>query len=310
MVNMIIRGMNRLSVMSYFSGRSRLVKTIIMGVFVAAFAALFTMRSAIDADTTIYPLPPSNLRSTMVDRYVRASGTFLTDGAVEVRTRLLGVFDRVMRFIPLMTPGVTEPLMVLDDNSPALRAGSNTVTLVGRILKGETREPDLYLNVTSPPSKVPYKIIVALSVVLMCGVVFAVLLNWLVRSVDYAITIPQILVDMAAKAQQPAKAPFLLWFGSLGGAYGGVVLREIPVSFKAIPAEARIVPVYQRDLWSVIIHRTRSARLMNIATSQGALPAVQLEFEDERGITRKGLVAASDHSVLDSMLSVLRYVGQ
>ncbi|MCL4410282.1 MAG: hypothetical protein M1356_08225 [Gammaproteobacteria bacterium] len=310
MVNLIIRSLNRMSAISYFSGRSRLVKTIVLGIFVAAFAALFTMRNAMDIDTTIYPLPPVNLRSTMVDRYVRASGTFLADGAVEVRTRLLGVIDRVMRFIPLMTPGAAEPLMVLDENMPSFRAGTNTVNLVGRILRGDAHEPDLYLSVSTPPSKVPYSVASAISVVLMCGVVLAVLLNSLVRSADYAVTVPQILVDFAAHTQHTAQSPFLLWFGSLGGAYGGVILREIPVSFKAIPAEARIVPVYQRDLWSVIIHRTRSARLMTIATSQGALPAVQLEFEDERGITRKGLVAASDHNVLDSMLSVLRYVGQ
>ncbi|MCL4504653.1 MAG: hypothetical protein M1140_01325 [Chloroflexi bacterium] len=286
------------------------MKTIVMGVFVAAFAALFTLRGAIDADTTIYPLPPMNLRSTMVDRYVRASGTLLANGAIEVKTQLLGVIDRVMRFIPLMAPAAAEPLMVLDDNLPSARAGSNTVTLVGKILKGETRQPDLYLSIMSPPSKDPYRVAGAVSVAVIGGIVIAILLNWLVRNADYAITIPQILVDWIAKAKQPAQTPFLLWFGSLGAAYGGVVLREISVSFKAIPAEAKIVPVYQRDLWSVIIHRTRTVRLMTIATSQGALPAAQLEFEDERGITRKGLVAASDRSVLDAMLAVLRYVGQ
>ncbi len=310
MADVIIRFMNRLSVVSYFAGRNRPVKTIALTLLIAAFGALFVVRGILDSDTTIYPLPPVSLRSTMANRYVRATGTFLSDGAVEVQSRILGVINRAMRFIPFMTNAGAEPLMVLDENLPPAGERIQTMTLVGLMQRGESRQPSLFLGVMNPPSKPQYRIAGLIAALIIGGILVEETLNWLVRSADYAIGVPQLLADLSKRSRKAKPVPFLLWFGSLGAAYGSVVLRHVPVSFRAIPAEARLVPANQRDGWSVIIHRTRTARLLTIATSHGALPAVHLEFEDERGITRNGTVAASDLSVIDSLLNVLRYVGQ
>jgi hypothetical protein len=47
-----------------------------------------------------------------------------------------------------------------------------------------------------------------------------------------------------------------------------------------------------------------------VATSYGPLPAVRLQFEDERGIVREGVIAANKQPTLHAMLDVLRFVGR
>src|SRR5262249_44837821 len=151
-------------------------------------------------------------------------------------------FWQTMRFIPLTTPGSAQTLLVLDENLPA--ANNDVVTLVGKILEGQPQQPDYYLEVMDPPSKLTYDIVAWVCVVLLVGVVAGVVLNWLVRRVDYAVNMPLGLGHIRRSHPRTSSNPLLLWFGSLGPGYGDVVLRQIPVSFRAIPAEARLSPAY------------------------------------------------------------------
>jgi hypothetical protein len=308
MINILISVLDGLARLCYFAGRKRHFRTGLFLACVMSFGALAWTRNMLTQDTTIYPLPPAAIRATLVNRYVNATGRLVTDGGYEVKSSIAGLFWQTLRFVPMITTGSNQPLSVLDDNLPA--TNGDVVTLVGKILEGQTEQPEYYLKVMDPPDMLTYEIVGWVCVTLLAIVFAGVILNWLIRRVDYAVTMPLGLANIQRIYPAAKKNPLLLWFGSLGPGYGDVVLRQIPVSFKAIPAEARLTPAYYPDLWAIMIRRPRLVRFTTVATSYGALPAVRLEFEDERGITRNGLIAASSSRLLDTILDVLRFVGQ
>ncbi|GEM_PF-2042415 len=314
MVNLFVRGLSGLSKLSYVVGYSRLAKAGVLAILAIAIASVVVNRSARSEDLTIYPLPAAHLRATVADRYVRTTGSILINGAYQVQTKLIGVIESSLRFIPFLPTDSPEPVILLDENLPVAGDDKTPVTLVGKFLRGDDALPDYYLKVSDPPSLAPYDMLGWVSVILLGLALVGGVITWLVRRVDYAIPIPFTAVANAEMQEAGAKKlgipPLLFWFGSLGAAYGDVVLREVPVSFRAIPAEAKLAPARERDVWSVTIHRARVVTLTTIATSFGALPAIRLEFEDERGITRDGLIAGNSRNVVDSILNVLRFVGQ
>ncbi len=307
MRNLIIHSLDWLARLCYLAGRSRHIKLGLFILCALAFGALVWLRTARTNDYTVYPLSPRYIKATLVNRYVKATGSLLYEGAYDVRSPLLGIFWQNVRFIPMSISGSNESLEVLDAGLPPRPVARNPVTLVGKILIGEDQYPDYYLRVADPPNPALYDALAWLCVVVIGGVLLGVAVNWMVRRVDYAINTP---FGMLNTADWHASAPFVLWFGSLGAGYADVVLRQVPVSFKAIPAEARLTPTGQPDSWAVIIRRLRVVQATTVATTYGALPAMRMEFEDERGITRNGLVAASDGSLMSKMLDVLRFVGQ
>jgi hypothetical protein len=318
LVGGLVRGLDTVARLCYFAGRNRTFRSGLFAACVVFFGALVWARTARSEDYTVYPLPPAAIRATLINRYVQASGHLLSDGAYEVKSTagIGGLFWQTLRFIPLSLTGSTKPLSVLDENLPANAFNPAGVTLVGKLQEGQPQQPDYFLRVMDPPSMMVYDLVTLAGMLLYALVIVGVVLNSLVRRVDYAITLPLGLGavrthDKAAKSEAAAgPQPFLLWFGSLGPGYGDVVLRQIPVTIRAIPAEAKLSPANHPDLWTVSIRRPRLVQLTTIATSYGALPAVRMEFEDERGITRNGVVAANQRSLITSMLDVLRFVGQ
>jgi hypothetical protein len=228
-----------------------------------------------------------------------------------VPSSIAGVIAVTLRFVPFLPSNSPEPLIVLDENLPIVAAQGAPITLVGKYQRGDGNMPDYFLKVGAPPSLLPYDIMGWVSVVLLAAVLLGGILNFLIRHVDYVLTVPFAGVASSAASNSTVSQvePRLLWYGGLGAAYGDVILREVPVSFRAIPAEARLVPSNERDVWSITIHRARLVTLTTVATSLGALPALRLEFEDERGITRDGVIAGSNREVIDKILSVMRFVG-
>jgi hypothetical protein len=307
MMKWFIRGLDWLARLCYMAGRSRYMKTSLFLICALAFGALVWVRTVRTYDYTIYNLTPRYIQATLINRYVRATGNLLYDGAYDVKSPLLGVFWQNARFIPMTIPGINQPLEVLDQGLPQNTPTNGPVTLVGRMLVGQDDYPDYYLKVMDPPSVALYDALAWLCLSIVGGVILGLIANLFVRHSDYAIDTP---FGMSDSADSNTTNPFVLWFGSLGAGYADVVLRQIPVTFRAIPAEARLAPAGRPDSWAIMIRRLRMVETTIVATSYGALPAMRIEFEDERGITRKGLVAASNRSLMDQMLDVMRFVGQ
>lgn len=311
MAGLMVRGLNLLSRLAYSAGGSRLMKVIVLVILAIVFGTIVASRSIRSEDLAIYPLPAAPLRTNVSNRYITATGRLLYNGAYVAPSPIAGFIAATMRFVPFLPVDSPEPLIVLDENLPPEVNGDTPVTIVGKYQRGDANLPDYYLKVGAPPSLLPYDIMGWVSVVLLAGVLAGGILNYLIRHVDYVITVPFMGVVSGAGSTNKnlLVEPTLLWYGSLGAAYGDVILREIPVSFRAIPAEAKLVPSNERDAWSVTIHRARLVTLTTVATSLGALPALRLEFEDERGITRDGVIAGSDRDVIDKILNVMRFVG-
>ena len=309
MGNLVVYSLDRLARLCYMAGRSRWVKTGLFVGCVLAFGAFIWARTELNTDFTIKPIPASFTRSDLLNRYVQVTGSLLSDGAYEIRTPLLGIFWRNIRFVPMSISGSSQSLLVLDEGLPQAPDHGTPVTLVGRVLLGEDEYPDHYLKVMDPPNPALFGSLIWVCLIFIGGTLLGVVINSQVRGADYVISMPFDKVSSAGGALQ-ATQPFALWFGSLGAGYGDVVLRQIPVTLRAIPAEARLVPVHYPDTWAVMVRQLRTVHKTTVATSYGALPAMRIEFEDERGLIRKGVVAASSPATLAQVLDVLHFVGQ
>ncbi|MCL5998642.1 MAG: hypothetical protein M1546_21675 [Chloroflexi bacterium] len=305
MTNLLVRSLDGLARLCYFAGRNRVMRMSLLALCAVSIGIIGWARTARFEDTVVYTLTPNTVRSTLTNRYVSVSGQFVLEGVYETTTTIAGLISRSVRFIPLNVAGDANPLYVLDEGLPQI-IEKQTVTLVGKLLEGRAPGPNRYLKVMVPPSATLFDLLNGVSVALLSIVAAGVVLTWLVRKRDYVLSIPFGLADDATASTSPR----LLWFGSLGAGYGDVILRQIPVSFRAIPAEARLMPTHYPDLWSVNIRRPWLVQHTVVATSYGALPAVRIQFEDERGIMREGVIVANKTPTLKAMLDVLRFVGQ
>ena len=311
MFNLLVCGLSAISRMCFLAAHSRRIKSIALGAFVLLCVALAVNRTIRSEDLTIYELPVPALRATVVNHYVRINGKLLEDGTYTVHSTTAGLINISHALVPFLPDNMPAPVLLLDFNRASLVRDSESVTLVGKILRGDGELPDYYMQVTDPPSVTLSDSLVLLSVALVSIVTIFAVFTWLISRLDYAIAIPFVTNRDLFLTQEREKVPaLLLWFGGLGSAYADIRLREVSVSFRAIPTEARLVPVNQNDGWAVVIHRARIVNLTTIATMYGALPAMRLQFEDERGITRDGLIAGSNRKVMESVLNVLRFVGQ
>lgn len=309
MSTLFVRSLEWLADLCYMAGRSRWVKTGLFVGCMVAFGTFIWARAELNTDFTIKPIPAPFTRSDLLNRYVQATGNLLSDGAYDIRVPLLGIFWRNVRFVPMSIPDTGQSLLVLDEGLPQSPDHVTPVTLVGKVLIGQDEYPDYYLKVMNPPNPALFDSLIWVCLIFIAGTLLGVVINSQVRGADYVISVP---FDKAGIASEVLKAsqPFALWFGSLGAGYGDVVLRQIPITLRAIPAEARLVPVRYPDTWAIMVRQLRTVHKTVVATSYGALPAMRIEFEDERGLVRKGVVAANSPATLAQVLDVLHFVGQ
>jgi hypothetical protein len=309
MGNLVVFSLNWLAHLCYMAGRSRWMKTSLFFGCMFAFGTLIWARTERSGDFTVNTLTSTFTKSELVNHYVQATGNLLSDGAYDVKVPLLGIFKQNVRFVPMSIPGSNQSLLVLDEGLPNATDLTKPITLVGRVLIGRDGYPSYYLKVMSPPSSIFLDTVAWVCLIFIGAIFTSVTINSQVRRMDYAISMPFDKVHAISRLPEPIQ-PFVLWFGSLGAGYGDVVLRQIPVTFRAIPAEARLVPASYPDLWAVMVRRLNAVHYTTVATAYGALPAMRIEFEDERGLPRKGLVAASSITVMTQVFEVLHFVGQ
>ncbi len=199
--------------------------------------------------------------------------------------------------------GAYDPLYVLDQNLPSVPAEGGQVTLTGKLAVGTGQQPPYFLEVGDPPDIVLMNSLARAGAVLLAALFAAAAVNWYVRRANYALSVPYGTADAA-----PA-APALLWFGVLGRAYGDAALRQAPAAMTVNRSEALIQSLGQGAPWSVVVRRLVTADPTIVATRYGALPAARLEFEDERGLKRRAVLATNSQASRDALIDSLRFVG-
>ncbi len=236
--------------------------------------------------------------------YVRVSGVFDFTRAYSTQYKLGDINLYGSRFVPFYEPGMFDAIYVIDENLPT-RDPTRQATIVAQVLMGTGAQPPIYLQVGSPPNVVMANALARIGTALLVLVVVVALITWVIERMDYAIPLPWSAND---EPENTESKPALLWFGELGRQYNEVVLRSQPAEFNATPHEARIDSANPKGQWSVSIRRLMSAQLFEVATPYGSLPAARLRFEDERGLQRRGVIAAQSTQTRDAMLQVLSLI--
>lgn len=289
----------------FWSDQRRLASLILTGLGLLSLGLIAIGRP--DPPRQIQPRDATvnDISSRDINQYVRVTGVLAPNKVRQVQFRLGSITLMGSRYIPLITPGIFDPLYVLDESIPEGAFAGNPITLVGKIQAGaNAKHPALYLEIGSPPNEYLLSQLaqVGLIVLSVLAVIFAI--RWLVRRLDYALPMWGAPKTLATQAE-------VFWFGDLGRAFDNASARCVPVHISAKAAEAQLrLQGVEPTYLSVTIRRLGLAHLFNVATEFGALPAARIEFEDERGLRRKGTLAFTSPATRDVVLDVLRYVGQ
>jgi len=296
---------DRFARLCYWLHETRRARLLLWVLSLFGVAALLLARPGRIENALIRDYKPSDISLSTQGTWVRVAGRLLPEKSYQTRYELGNLELRGSRFIPLSSPGLSDPLYILDKDVPGYRVG-DTISLVGQVMLGEGEQPPIYLEVGLPPNVVLANFIAQVGVVaLIVSIVFSAL-AWLVRFSNYALPVP--LAETGAAGAALAKAPRFLWYGDLGKEYGDVVVREVPCDFAATVHEARFICEHPRELWKVSVRHLRSAQLLNLATQYGGLPAARILFEDERGLTRHAVFATNSTGNRDHALRVMSLI--
>lgn len=300
---LLVRLLNTLAQGVYVLQRSRFAKPLLVVIVVLSILVMALARPAQSEDTTVYTMPLKDITATSVGRYVRVTGILAPEAAYQTQLTVLGITLRGGRFIPMLGEGTYDPLFVLDQGLPSLPEAGALLTLTGRIVPGTGQQPTYYLEVADPPDIALMNSLARLGLVTLVCLGAALTLIWYVRRSDYALSLP------FGSSAPATGAPPLLWFGVIGQPYGDVLLRQEPATFVAGRAEALFSSAAQPGAWTVTCRRLLSADTTVVATRYGALPAARIEFEDERGLCRRAVLATNSQPARDALIEALRFVG-
>jgi hypothetical protein len=276
---------------------------------VAAIAAIVTMLACVGfislaraenwEDGNIYDLQPDSSLIALRDRFVRVSGVLARDQVYQSQADVGGLKLEGGRYIPLLIEGMSDPLFVYDANVPAPGADGR-VTLVGRLTLGTGAQPPFYIEVGNPPDIPLQNLLARIGIVVGVSLLVLAFVAWLIGRSDYAVS-----TSGGAVVQLAASGVGALWFGSLGAEFGNAVVRHAPVSINKMDGEIRLDSVASRPAWSVRIRDLRKVAKATIATAYGALPGARIEFQDERGLLRKGTLVIGDLRTQDELGGLL-----
>lgn len=281
--------------------RSVLARWVFIALMVLAVGlALFSRPGQVE-NQTVRDAGLSSITISSIDSFVRVTGFFDPSGAYRTHYNLGGIELYGGRFVPLVSPDMSEAVFVADENLPRSSPGQ-PVTFVAQVVAGVGAQPPLYLQAGYPPNVVLANALARVASVLLVVLLLLAFVVWLVERFDYAIPLPwQVKTP-------PAPAPALMWYGDLGRQYNDTVLRSAPAEFKATPHEARFESVQPQGLWQVSVKRLKVVQLFEVASQYGALPAARLRFEDERGLLRHAVIATNTVPSRDAVLKVLSLI--
>ncbi|MFN4294893.1 MAG: hypothetical protein ACK4JD_12265 [Thermoflexales bacterium] len=297
----LARALDGFAAACYRLRRSDLARRVFILLVVVALGLMLFTRPGQLENQTVRDVAIGDISIASVNTYVRVSGVLDPTGAYRTSYRLGGFELYGSRYIPLMAPGTPDAIWVADENLPA-RDSAGYVTLVAQVMMGQgMQQPTLYLQVGYPPNVILANLLSQLGSMLLALLLVAAFIGQLVERLDYAIPLPW---NVGLAANPPA----LLWFGALGRQFDDRVLRSFPARFSATPREARFESADPTNPWSVAIRRLSQVQLFDVATQYGGMPAARLRFEDERGLQRRGVIAAGSAESRDAILRVLSLI--
>ncbi len=238
--------------------------------------------SALQADSNI---------STLLNRYVQVSGKLDSTQSYQIQTDVVGLQVRGTHFVPLLIDGRDEPLIVLDQDIPSANADGR-VQLTGLIrgrADGADQYPAYYLEVDKPANIPLNNRLAQFGLGLGALILLVVLGGWLVKRANYALG--------SGVATMDYKGP-LLWWGTLGSQFLNAWARHEPVQIgNTKNSRLNLAATNTLSQWGIIMERVLATQPSVISTTQGNLPGVRVNFEDERGLVRRGVIAGSNHDI-------------
>jgi hypothetical protein len=300
----LILGLDALARVAYAAHHYRWLRIGLLAALVLSIGAAALARPVFNEDTRVVPLALRDIASTSVGRYVQVTGLLQPRASYQTRFALGGLTLEGSRYVPMMGEGAYDPLFVLDRALPAVPEAGAEVTLVGKLVAGTGQQPPYYLEVGDPPDVTLLNALARAGVALLAVLAVVLAGGYAIRRADYALSAP-----LSAPAARDG-APAVLWYGDLGRAHGSLVLREAPASFSASRAEAVIQSVDPAAAWQVSVRRLDSVEPTLVASRHGALPAARIDFEDERGLARRGVIATNSLATRDALIESLRFVGR
>ncbi len=297
---MLTRSFETFAAASYQYQRSLQLR-VAFGVLMAlAMGALFFARPRQIEAGIVRSIAIGDLGTQPDGQYVKVSGMLNPDPTFQRYFRLATAYGSgYSGFVPLADPGASKVIQVEIDGLGAYGDNQASV-LVGHVERGADGPP-IYLVVGEPPRlRLARLLSDASAAVLLIGSVLT-LLAVALRRAQY--TLPA-LWD-APGHHAGAEAPALLWYGDLGRGFDDAMVRAEPARFVANIHEGRFESSHGAGLWSVSIRRLRRAHLFDVATRFGALPAMRMYFEDERGLTRVAVLAVNTAAARGALIELL-----
>jgi hypothetical protein len=283
--------------------RSALARWVFIGLAVFSLGLALFSRPGVVENQAVRDAAISEITISSLWSYVRVTGVLNPSGAYRTQYALGNINLYGSRFVPLVSPNSLDVVYVIDENLPNAAADAS-ITLVAQVVEGVGQQPPLYLQIGYPPNVVLANVLARLGTLLLLSLIVIALVAWLVERFDYAVPLPWSLSQTA----DVANAPSLLWFGELGRQFNDAYIRSQPAQFNATPHEARFEAIEPRGLWSVSVRRVKLVQLFDVATPYGGMPAARLHFEDERGLHRRGVIAANSLQSRDAVLRVLSLI--
>jgi len=289
--------LNSVSELAYRLRQSRIAGIAFVLVLVVCIGLIAMARTENWEDTSIYELTPKSSMIGAGGRYVRVTGMLVPEKTYQTEANVGGLNLSGGRYIPLIIAGGDSPLFVYDSNVPKPDANGK-VTLVGKLQLGQGAQPPYFIEVGDPPDIPLQNLLARIAIAVALALLGVWLLVWWIGRKDYAL-------GVSGKAAPAAVGNGALWFGNLGAEYGNAVVRHEPVKLNKLPNEIKLESPAARPPWSVRIRELRSAKPASIATAYGSLPGARVEFQDERGLLRKGTIAACDPMTHEQLRALL-----
>ena len=279
--------LNSISGFAYRLRHSRIASIVFVLGLIVCIGLIALARADNWEDTTIYGMPPDSSPIAYRDRYVRVSGVLAQDQAYQTHADVGGLKLSGGRYLPLTIAGRSEPLFVYDANVPAPNIDGLT-TIVGKLQLGTGAQPPFYIEVGNPPDLPLQNVLARIGIALGSALLLVAFISWLIARADYALS------TMGNATTLAPSGVSALWFGSLGAEFGNATVRHARVQVRKTAHALQLESEASRPPWAVRIHDLRKVAKTNIATAYGTLPGARIEFEDERGLIRKGTLVIAD----------------
>ncbi len=292
---------DRIAGSAYTAHTSRIARIAYAAAFVVCIFLISLARPETEQSRQgIYDPGPQVSVMATYGRYVRLTGRLDMDHVYQTEMKLGPITLKGGRYIPFIVPGLVYELYLLDANLSAPNP-DGTYTVVGQFVAGTGQQPSLYFEISYPPDVSLQNMLARAGIAIAIALIVVGLVTWLIRRADYALSAGQ-----RSEADALPDGPDWLWYGSLGAAYENAFVRQMPVLVEAgaKPGRLNLRPA-DGDMWTVNMSRLHSARPDVIATAYGARPAARITFEDERGLTRSGVLVARSVAARDALLSRL-----